>query len=121
MNKCIILFGIVVSAIALWFTFTNSQAQTGAQMGVTAETGFVLCDATNRQQISSGRGTNLSLVVVNTSATSAFIGIASVTASAGMILRQNDAITIDFFKGPVFCIMDSGTAGLRWFQEINVH
>jgi len=120
-NKYIILFGIVVSAIALWFTFTNSNAQTERQMGVTAETGFVLCDATNRQQVGSARGANLSLTVVNTSATSAFIGIASVTAGAGLVLRQNDAMVIDFFKGPLFCIMDSGNAGLRWFQEINVH
>jgi len=120
-NRFAILFGLVVSAFALWFTFTNSNAQTEREMGVTAETGFVLCDATNRQAVGSARGTNLSLTVVNTSATSAFIGIASVTAGAGLVLRQNDAITMDFFKGPIFCIMDSGSAGLRWFQEINVH
>lgn len=112
----------IFSAFTLWYTYNHSAlAQTARQMGVTAETGFVLCDATNRQQVGSAAGTNLSLTVVNTSSTSAFIGTASVTAGAGLVLRQNDAITMDFFKGPVYCIMDSGNAGLRWFQEINVH
>lgn len=124
MNKIlhILLLGTVFGAGSIFYTFiTPILAQTSRQMGVTVETGFVQCGATAALEVGGARGTNHSIVIVNTSATSAYIGLASVTAGAGLVLRQNDAVTLDFFKGPVFCITDTGNAGLRWLQEINVH
>ena len=69
-------------------------------------------------QLVAARASRVSVVLVNRSSTAAYIGGSGVTTATGIVLNENDTLTLDTVAA-IYGATASGTATIHYIEEHN--